>query len=398
MCHFLWHCDGVKLAETHRNNAAPRRGISAFKKVLNNRGQPIRHLWVRNSRYYARMTVEDVATGQKGTRRIPLEKATTPAEARAELESLLVQRREKRLPVLKQAPKFNEFVGEYLRFHRMAKDIKRPSTVKAEEEYLRHWTRYLGETRLNKITRRSLDNFIATKQAGGWCGRTVNLGLTVLRNVLKKGVSDGYLTELPTKGMKAIKWVPKKRQLVDTAQLDKICKAALEVSKNGRQLADYLRLMAYCGSRMTETLSLRWEDVHWNRKQLLIGWDGQTKNHESRTVDFNLKLETLLKEMATRKAPDSIWIFPSPIRGEKDKNAKSFTESLRMAREAAGIPRFSFHDCRHHFISMCVMSGIDYMTIARWVGHKDGGILIGKVYGHLSNEHAQLQASRLVFK
>lgn len=47
---------------------------------------------------------------------------------------------------------------------------------------------------------------------------------------------------------------------------------------------------------------------------------------------------------------------------------------------------------------MCVMSGIDYMTIARWVGHQDGGILIGKVYGHLSNEHQQRMAQRIVFE
>ena len=46
---------------------------------------------------------------------------------------------------------------------------------------------------------------------------------------------------------------------------------------------------------------------------------------------------------------------------------------------------------------MCVMAGIDYMTIAKWVGHQDGGALIGKVYGHLSNEHAQRQAQRLNF-
>ena len=44
-----------------------------------------------------------------------------------------------------------------------------------------------------------------------------------------------------------------------------------------------------------------------------------------------------------------------------------------------------------------MMSGIDFMTIARWVGHKDGGVLIGKVYGHLSNEHAQAQAARVSF-
>jgi hypothetical protein len=37
------------------------------------------------------------------------------------------------------------------------------------------------------------------------------------------------------------------------------------------------------------------------------------------------------------------------------------------------------------------------MTIARWIGHQDGGILIGKVYGHLSNEHAQRQAKKIDF-
>jgi len=43
------------------------------------------------------------------------------------------------------------------------------------------------------------------------------------------------------------------------------------------------------------------------------------------------------------------------------------------------------------------MSGIDYMTIAEWVGHQDGGILIGKVYGHLAKSHKREQARRVNF-
>jgi hypothetical protein len=30
-----------------------------------------------------------------------------------------------------------------------------------------------------------------------------------------------------------------------------------------------------------------------------------------------------------------------------------------------------------------------------WLGHKDGGILIGKVYGHLLDEHRQKMAAKL---
>ena len=41
--------------------------------------------------------------------------------------------------------------------------------------------------------------------------------------------------------------------------------------------------------------------------------------------------------------------------------------------------------------NMPVMSGIDFLTVARWVGHEDGGILIGKVYGHLSGQLAHMR-------
>jgi integrase len=121
------------------------------------------------------------------------------------------------------------------------------------------------------------------------------------------------------------------------------------------------------------------------------------KNREARTVDFNPKLKAHLVAMQKRRDPDLQWLFPSPQRGEKDIPAKSFRESLDMVRAKAELPNFGFHDLRHHFISMCVMSGIDFMTIAAWVGHKDGGVLIGKVYGHLANEHRKAMADKLNF-
>jgi hypothetical protein len=41
------------------------------------------------------------------------------------------------------------------------------------------------------------------------------------------------------------------------------------------------------------------------------------------------------------------------------------------------------------------MAGIDFMTIASWLGHRDGGILVGKVYGHLLDEHRAKMAAKL---
>jgi len=72
-------------------------------------------------------------------------------------------------------------------------------------------------------------------------------------------------------------------------------------------------------------------------------------------------------------------------------------ESFKLVREKAGLAWVGFHDLRHFFASQCVMAGIDFMTIAEWLGHQDGGILVGKVYGHLADSHKQEAAQKLRF-
>lgn len=168
-----------------------------------------------------------------------------------------------------------------------------------------------------------------------------------------------------------------------------------DCEKNGDQLADYLQFLAFSGAREKEALRIKWADVDFARERVTIGADQLTKNWESRTVEFNPQLGALLREMHTRRVPDCSWLFPSPQRGPRDEHAKSFRESLKIARKAAGLQWIGFHDLRHYFCSVCVMAGIDFMTIAAWLGHKDGGILIGKVYGHLLDEHRQKMAAKL---
>ena len=64
-------------------------------------------------------------------------------------------------------------------------------------------------------------------------------------------------------------------------------------------------------------------------------------------------------------------------------------------RSKAGMDYVGFHDFRHFFASTCVMAGIDFMTVASWLGHSDGGVLVGKVYGHLADEHKARMADNL---
>jgi integrase len=48
-------------------------------------------------------------------------------------------------------------------------------------------------------------------------------------------------------------------------------------------------------------------------------------------------------------------------------------------------------------IASCIESGVDISTISKWLGHKDGGALAMRVYGHLRQEHSFAQIKRVTF-
>jgi integrase len=365
-----------------------------YTKVLDSRKQPIRHLYRRNGGFYARITIED-EQGRKRLAWIPL-RAETPAQAQEQLRRVLVERADDELRHVGQSPSLEDYYrATYLGMLRSAG--KKEATVVTENGHLQYWIRGLGHLRLNKILPSHVQTVLGqlreTLQP-----RTCNGALCALNNLLRAAKTDGFLKALPTRDIARFKTEQKQRRLFTRAEIERVCEEALGASKNGQQLADYIRFLTFSGAREAEALRIRWEDVDLENRRLCIGADGDTKNRSARWLDMSAELHRHLSGMFARRAPDSRWLFPSPRRGEVDRPAESFRESRKLARAAAGLPDFGFHDCRHYFISHAVMSGLDYMTIAKWVGHKDGGLLIGKVYGHLSDSHTRHQATRLSFK
>ena len=410
LLHFLLQCCLVKRNAAENKTASQSNSRRhRYTKVLDNRKHPIRGLWHRNGNFIARIAVEE-ENGSKNMRWVPLA-AKSAAEAQEEFRKLLVERSENRLRHIGLSPMFGEFYEQaYLPM--LNASGKKPDTIITEKAHYKRWQEALGHLRVDKIRPSHIQD-VLNKLRAVRSPRTCNLALVCLRHVLKAAKRDGYLKTLPSEDIAWQRTEIKARRLHTLTEIESICTAAFkplydgghlaesgetgQPLKNAQQLADYLRFLAYSGAREQEALRVRWADVDFERCLLTIGADGDTKNREARRVDFNPALEAHLSEMFKRRAPDSQWLFPSPQRGERDEHSRTFRESLRLARKGAGLDKFGFHDCRHHFISYAVMSGIDYMTIARWVGHKDGGVLIGKVYGHLSNEHAQAQAARLNF-
>jgi integrase len=379
-----------------------------FIPARDSRNRRISGLYLRNNRYYAQLWVE-ARNGKKAPRRFALkngdnEPVRTLNEAKEALEIKRHQRREDKLPTIGRKPSFADYCVIY--FEKAKVQRKRAGTIAGERQALARWCDHLGHVRIDQIATPIISGYIDKRLKGGmFCRRkfgpaserTTNLDVMRLRNVLKAALDDGHLRNLPR--IKLLEEPPaKKRELITPDEFDRLLTAARTAcKKNGEQFADYLRFLAFSGAREKEALRVKSADVDLQRERVTIGADGLSKNKESRTVEFNSELNALLREMQNRHPPDCSWLFPSPQRGPRDEHAKSFRESLKIARKAADLRWVGFHDLRHYFCSVCVMAGIDFMTIAAWLGHKDGGILVGKVYGHLLDQHRQQAAKRVRF-
>jgi len=396
-----------------------------FMAARDSRNRRVPGIATRNGRFYAVLWA-DRGDGRKGARRFPLvdesgATITTLNAAKEALDVLKSKRRENALPAAGRKPSFEAYAAEYLAL--ASTQEKRGATRAKERDALARWNAHLAGVRIDRIITPMIKAFLELRLRG--CRltgkayepaspRTVSLDFIALRNVLKAAIDAGHVRELPRfPRLKTPE--PPRRHLITPAEFDRLLACCLStkpngepLTKNGEQLRDLLRLLAFTGAREQEGLGLRWSHVDFEGRRvyigagdefvagsMTIGTGGSTKNGGSRSVDFNPQLESLLREIHARRAPDSSFLFPSPQRGERDIPAKTLRESFEMVRDAAGLPAAGFHDLRHLFCSFCDMAKIDFLTIAGWLGHKDGGILIGKVYGHLLDEHRQNMAARL---
>ena len=388
-------------------NSSTTKHRPSFTTVRDSRNRRVPGLYIRNGRYYAQLWA-DRGDGKKTARRFPLVTADkVPVqnliEAKESMEVLRSVRRQNELPKAGRKPTFSDYAEVY--FSKATVNKKRAGTLENEQQAVGRWKSWLGHVRVDRIETSLIAGFVDARLKGVAFGgrvlkavseRTANLDVLMLRNVLNAAMADGHLQKLPA--FKALKAAPSpEKRLITPTEFDSLIEAAGTCSKNGVQLVDYLRFLAFSGAREKEALRIQWSDVDLDARWVKIGADGQSKNGEQRKVEFNSQLGTLLDEMKKRRAPDSIWLFPSPQRGKVDLPSKTFRESLLKARKDAGLNWCGFHHLRHYFCSVCVMAGIDFMTIASWLGHKDGGILVGKVYGHLLDEHRQKAAGRVVF-
>jgi integrase len=271
----------------------------------------------------------------------------------------------------------------------------KPKTINRREVCIKGLTPFLNSVPIRNIS---------SAQCAKWLERRGNKlsassfvqELDTLRLILDYAVSKGLLLDNSARGIQRRKVVTERITVPSREQFQQIITAIRDADGEfgtqgkGSDGADLVELLAYSGCRLQEATNILWSDVDLEHSRLVVtGGEGGTKNHEARTIPITSALRELLLRLTTQRKPVQT---TDPV--SRIKDAK---KCLQTACRNLGLPHFTHHDFRHFFATTCIESGVDIPTISRWLGHKDGGGLAMKTYGHLRDEHSLAMSKPVSF-
>jgi integrase len=250
----------------------------------------------------------------------------------------------------------------------------------------------LATTEIRKITQSDCREWSARY---GRVSSPTNFNNTValLRHVFAVAVEAGVMYANPATVLKRAKLRGKEINLPTAAQFN----ALVEQMRNGhgrfsRDCADFVEGLAYSGIRKGEANTLEWRDLDFDASEIVVRGDAVfgTKGGEGwRRVPMIPDGRALFERLRGERAHEGL--------DGKVFSVRECQKSLDRACKKVGAHRITHHDLRHLFATRCIESGVDIPTVSRWLGHRDGGALLMKTYGHLRREHSQAQALKVTF-
>jgi len=135
-----------------------------------------------------------------------------------------------------------------------------------------------------------------------------------------------------------------------------------------------------------------WDDCDFEKGEIIVRGDPKTGTIKSqvRRVPMIPDMRELLQQIKIKQKDNE--------GNQKVMKVVDVRKSLSKVCKQLEIPIISHRDLRHLFATRCIESGVDVPTVSRWLGHKDGGVLAMRVYGHLRDRHSTAMAQMVSFK
>lgn len=253
------------------------------------------------------------------------------------------------------------------------------------------WPR-LSTTEIRKITPGDCREW-----AGGYgkiaSPTNYNNTVSLIRHIFAIAIEAGVIYANPAATLKRAPLRQKEISLPSTEKFNALIdEMRAGHSRDSINCADFAAGLAFTGCRLSEANALQWRDIDFEASEIVVRGDAVfgTKGGQGwRRVPLIPGARALFERMRSERADE-------PLYAQVFRVAEC-QKSIDRACKKVGADRITHHDLRHLFATRCIESGVDIPTVSRWLGHKDGGALLMKTYGHLRREHSQAQAAKVSF-
>ncbi len=261
----------------------------------------------------------------------------------------------------------------------MIRHTLKQSSVDRRLDNIKRLKVHFGNLPVRNITDRTCEDWM-TARAGKTSASTYNKEREALRLILGLAKREGLLLDNPALALPSRKMAKRKIDIPSHEQFRQMVAAIRDMDSRAHDAADLVEILAYSGMRLGEATAILWGDVDFNHGCFTVtGGQRGTKNHEVRTVPIFPALRDLLERFQSYRDYES---------SERIVRINDAKKAICSASKRAALPHYSHHTLRHYFVSNAIERGIDFKTIAAWIGHKDGGVLVAKTYGHLRDTHS----------
>jgi integrase len=183
----------------------------------------------------------------------------------------------------------NDLKEEFIKFCRQC---RKPATV---NRYLDALDNILPRLAATQVSRISLQNVLPYRQerlSGGKSPRTVNIDVGALRTMLRWGVSHELIGSNPLSKLKPLPHhSPKEGRALSPEEVSRL------LAHSPQPWRDIWYAYLVTGLRKAELANLRFADIDWDNRELIVR-GGLSKNHRERRIPIDNGLWEILKKQA----------------------------------------------------------------------------------------------------
>jgi integrase len=283
-----------------------------------------------------------------------------------------------------KAPTFKEVAERYMKEHAIVK--KKPRSVKEDQRLLdKVILPVFGSKKLADITRPDIAKFHHSQRETPYQANRAIALLSKIFNLAEKWGLRADGTN-PCRHIEKYKEEKKERYLTpeELSRLGVVL-ADTEASKQELpQAIAAIRLLILTGCRLSEILTLRWDYIDLDRREMALP-DSKTGK---KTIQLGGPAIELLQNMP--RYVGSPYVIPGQKPGQ---HLIGLPHIWQRIRDKAKLPDVRIHDLRHSFASSAAQAGMSLPFIGALLGHRE--LSTTNRYVHLMNDPLKQAADKV---